>query len=510
MIVMENLVERMFMGNKLKVTIVALLWLSSPSLAFHSGSSPTHPVTPDDEHFLVDIGSGLDTGCTFRNGGPLIITLEIDRYVGDVNSDGTPQDPDTLIANEVLSSKARLMMPAFDVDSSAVLNPPFAPEVDKVFFNGHELSKPLTGANNTWIMNEFEVDIDIIKFPSRSAPGVKPTPAQNEIRIDIDTANVDIGEELWCTAIDWIQLHFKAIAPILLVHGIASGPDTWEPEVVNFLTSNQIPFEHEIQLGPNDTIANNGELLSQIVREQAMSFGVEKVHLVVHSKGGLDSRRFLSTHYDPDDIKVLSLHTLSTPHYGSVLSDISVANRTLNDPSSQDDDLQEYLDNDWWADFSNKGPQLPGLADLQTDTMETFNTENAFPSGVKLYTYGADADVNDDGAIAAGEAEPLIPDIQFFIDSAEIGSLLYRVLRNVSSITVTRRTNFFGLNEWHKITPNATAIPQDNDIFVTDTSSRFPNQIQHFGPSDRNHATIKDAESMTTVLDRIRADFPVD
>lgn len=491
---------------------IGVLWvlIAGPAMASHSGTAPIHPQEPDDEHFLVDTGPGLDTGCTFRNGGPLRFTVKVDRYVGEVDGNGTLMDAAALVAAKVVSPKARLIMPAFDVDSGASLPPPFDPEVDKVFFNGEPMTKILTGTNNAWIMNEFEIDIDKVRFPPRGSPGQKPAPADNEIRIDIDTANADIGEQLWCTAIDWAQLQFKAMAPILLVHGITGTPATWEPDVVTFLRGVRVPFEHRIQLAPNGSVAANGAQLAQVVADQAMSFGVKKVHLVVHSKGGLDSRRFLAAHYDPDQVEVLSLHTLSTPHHGSVHADISIAQRTLNDPSSNDPDLQEYLDSDDWVDGwpLERGPQRPGLDDLQTTATRTFNAANPFPAGVKLYTHGADADLDNNGVISIAEATPLIPN-NIAVDAGEVGSLLYRILRDVSAITVTRRTSFLGLNEWHEIAPVATATPQENDLSVTDTSSRFAGQIQHFGPVNRNHSNIKDATSMVRVLERIRADFPV-
>lgn len=487
--------------------LLLTLLVPQPLAAGHSGSAPIHPEEPDDEHFLVDVSFGLDTGCTFRSGGPLVFDIEVDRFVGDVDGNGFLLDAQTLISNKVVSPKARLIMPAFDVDSGAAPPAPFAPEIDKVFLNGEELSKILTGVNNTWIMNEFEVDIRDVKFPARGAPGQKPAGARNEVRIQIDTGNIGLGQ-LWCTAIDWAQLQFKAMAPILLVHGITGTPGTWEPAVRDFLTTEKIPFEHRIQLAPNGSVANNGRQLAGVVRDQARSFGVEKVHLVVHSKGGLDSRRFLSAHYQPDEVKVLSLHTLSTPHHGSVHADLSIANRTLNDATSEDPDLEEYLDSDGVVNFLGRGPQRPGLDDLQTTATAAFNAANPFPGAIKLYTHGADADLDNNGAISVFEAAPLIPD-NFFVDAAEVGSMLYRILRDVSRITVTRKTNFFGINEWHEVSPVATATPQENDLSVTDTSSRHPSQSQHFGPVNRNHSRIKDANSMRTVLGRIRADFPV-
>ncbi|HSN85195.1 MAG TPA: hypothetical protein VL025_00490, partial [Thermoanaerobaculia bacterium] len=113
--------------RQLSFFLIAVL-AAAPALASHSGGAPIHPVEPDDEHFLVDTGSGLDTGCTFRDGSPLVFFVEVDRYVGEVDGSGFLRDPGRLVSQKVVSPKARLMLPAFDVDSSANV-PPYAPEV---------------------------------------------------------------------------------------------------------------------------------------------------------------------------------------------------------------------------------------------------------------------------------------------------------------------------------------------------------------------------------------------
>jgi len=232
--------------------------------------------------------------------------------------------------------------------------------------------------------------------------------------------------------------------------------------------------------------------------------------LVAHSKGGLDSRRFLSTHYNPKQVQVLSLHTLSTPHHGSVHADILVAQKTRINPTSQDPDIAEFLDtNGWLASFFL--PKRPGLDDLQTGTARDFNAENPFLPNIKFYTHGADADTdNDGGAISVDEAARLVPDNRW-VDAAKVGSLMYRLLRNVSTVNVIRHTETkYGIYKYKSqtIAPVNTSQPQDNDLSVTDTSSQHKSQIRHFFV-DRNHDTIKDGASLTTVLERIRADFPV-
>jgi len=464
-----------------------------------------NPPDSSDTTFVADEGAGLDTGCTYRSGGPLRIEVPIDRYVGEVDGNGYLLNVDELIANHVISAKAAIRLPAWDIDIHGGFSS-YAPEHDRLFVNGQDMGR-LSGDNNIWKLNEFQIDVRHLKFPSRGNGGT-PTATKNELEINIDESN---SGEYWCMAVDWVEISFEAMAPALLVHGTNAQSDSWEPVFTDYLTKRHIPYSNDINLTPNGTIDGNARLLRGRVNELATSFGVDHVHLIVHSKGGLDSRRFLSTHYAPNppdgEPEVLSLYTITTPHHGTILSDLSVANRTYNDPQSNDKLVQKYLDNDWWADLVNGGPQQPALGEQTTTNIATFNTNNAFPRGVHFYTFSADADLNDDHTITHAEATPLVPDSKFY-DEGEVGTLMYRILGNVASISVTRQTNLWGLNEWHVITPTEPASFQENDLVVTVESARHPSG-QELLSADRNHSNVKDGPTAKQILDRIQQDFPV-
>jgi len=113
--------------------IVLLVLCASPSLnasdrglprlsghlhttAEHFGDSPFAPADVDDTRFVLDDAFDLDTGCTFRSGGPLVIHLKIGRYVGAVKGDQTLAEPTRLIAKNLISRTAHLRMPVYDVD----------------------------------------------------------------------------------------------------------------------------------------------------------------------------------------------------------------------------------------------------------------------------------------------------------------------------------------------------------------------------------------------------------
>ena len=65
----------------------------------------------------------------------------------------------------------------------------------------------------------------------------------------------------------------------------------------------------------NGDIETNGRHLEERIREILAETGAEKVNIIAHSKGGLDSRYAISTLGMGD--KVASLTTMSTPHRGS-------------------------------------------------------------------------------------------------------------------------------------------------------------------------------------------------
>ncbi|HUO83758.1 MAG TPA: hypothetical protein VM534_01470, partial [Thermoanaerobaculia bacterium] len=208
-----------------------------------------------------------------------------------------------------------------------------------------------------------------------------------------------------------MQLDFDATAPIFLVHGTNGGPSTWEHGVVEYLDTLGIPYSNEIQLEKNGSIELNGELLAKRLRELARAFGARKCHLVAHSKGGNDSREYLTKH-DPkqSDLKVLSLYTLSTPFHGTVFSDIIWLARTTPGRGSSNPYISELIARDY--SFLNT-PCCQALRQNQTASMQAYNRLNPFTATLKFYNFAADADLNDDGLISKDERTPLFPDILF-------------------------------------------------------------------------------------------------
>ena len=275
-------------------------------------TSPFQPPTANDHTFVINSGPGLDTGCTFRSGGPLRITLPIGRVLGDLA---------ILKDKKLVPEKVRLEFPAFDVDSTVTGLPP---ERDRVTFIGkggvaHVVpGQYMSGLNDTWIMQRFDIPIDWLNLPDEPASqNGTVTPLNNEIRIDIDTASGTA--ENWCTAIDWVSI--TIVNPIpprpwIGAHGIFSESGIWNGLWVKKIREFGIPAAAGPDMGRLDSIQSNAGKIGSAVAQARARWGVDRVNIVAHSKGGLDSR-----HYIENNKTVENLVQLGTPNAGSPLAD---------------------------------------------------------------------------------------------------------------------------------------------------------------------------------------------
>lgn len=176
--------------------------------------------------------------------------------------------------------------------------------------------------------------------------------------------------------------------------------------------------------------------------------------------------------------------------------------------------IRNFLERDWIGNVSRQGPQSPGLEDLQTQQMNDFNRKNALPKAVKLYTFGADADLDNSGDISDFEATPFIPNLPLD-NKVTLANANYYILGGVSSINTTlyfgpalpfysSATNFLDI----EVNPNSAF--QNNDLAITNTSSEYKqSQIKYFPASNRNHRNMKDRATMEQILKQISADFPM-
>lgn len=492
-------------------------------------SSPFPAPEADDHTFVTDDARLLDTGCIFRNSGPIRFNIEVTRAVGELNADGTLRNAAQMVRDGILSSHATLIMPVYDVDSSAIIDPPFQPEIDIVSFNGREIGR-LSGENNTWKLNSFQIPIEQVKFPRRGGNGARPTAAVNEVRIDIDTGNAALGSLTWCTDVDWGTGSFGAMSPILLIHGNNSDGGFFERQGFTAgLRAKNLLFDNSINM-VTDTIVAHGKDLDSLIPRLVRSFGVDSVHLVAHSKGGLDAREYLAQHQPQHDeeFKVLSLTTLSTPHNGSVLADLLVTRKAEEKKA----DLVQFSGFPSFSGVLSKlTPLDTGTSNLTTGFVADFNRKN-FPglagSNVVLNTVAADADTNGNQQIdrTPDEYEALRIENEDLRDLDDSGAtrglgrravdIPYQILRQTAAVQVSTREVTVTLPVVGTVVllriatlssvPNPT--PLGNDVLVTLPSGLGEGSIasltrrsQTFtGANGRNHSSVADRAVAESVI----------
>jgi len=270
------------------------------------------PSTPTDEMFD---GTDPTEGYKYAEQGPIEIDIVIDRYYGQ-NDNGTL---DSSYIGKSVAEYSWLTIQAFDVDPD---------EVDRVFVNDHEVGQ-LTGVDGGWWPDSFPIPTDWLHFPDLSSGAVPPdtTHAHNTIRIEIDE-----GGQGWATQVAWARFMVPGTRPVLLVHGLDivkeilcrspfcdltpyhNGWNPWQNWVnadgsKGFLAEYRFPnvqstTENGTQ-GPRTGEAesdvraytdglksykdNSADIIAHILKVK-YRYGVDKVNLVGHSKGGVDVR----------------------------------------------------------------------------------------------------------------------------------------------------------------------------------------------------------------------------
>ena len=115
-------------------------------------------------------------------------------------------------------------------------------------------------------------------------------------------------------------------------------------------------------------IETNAEQLKEYILNVLEATGAEKVNIIAHSKGGLDSK-YMITELDMED-KVASLTTLCTPHKGSI-----IASKIWSLPGWMKKTIALFIDNFYRIILGDRKPDSMGaceqlrLSDEAEDTL---------------------------------------------------------------------------------------------------------------------------------------------
>jgi len=341
-------------------------------------------------------------------------SLKIDRYVGDITK---------LKENKLISEKFVISMPVFDVDNESALEDcdydgepdQLTPEIDEVYFNGEKIGV-LSGSNELWVKNRFELDISKLNLPTSQGEV-----SENVVEIRIDAGNEfvelssgKVGCQKWAVEIDYVTLEYEVVDPVLLIVGLGGSPDVMtsaQSNYIGLMDKLGIPYQivsHDTSAqidscidGGTPSFIEHGRNVRSVAVEFSETLKNNKFNLIAHSKGGLDSRWFIKNinavplpvsaglmdnSVVKNTLAVNSLVTHSTPHYGTVIADAIDYNQIFHE-------------------FINIATKiiLTDICDLKTATATEFTRRHDIPKEMKYLAIGANIDADKDGKVDSGE-----------------------------------------------------------------------------------------------------------
>lgn len=173
--------------------------------------------------------------------------------------------------------------------------------------------------------------------------------------------------------------------PIVLVHGMVL-KDFKLFRAFRKIKDNLLEENIKVYVTNQDgvgSIENNAKQLKEEILEILKKENVDKVNIIAHSKGGLDSRYMISKLNM--DKHIASLTTLSTPHHGSKLS-----SKLLSMPRWCAKFIAFWV-NLFYKINKDKNPDILKLGyQLKDDTMKEFNKEILNSPNVYYQSYSSD------------------------------------------------------------------------------------------------------------------------
>lgn len=170
--------------------------------------------------------------------------------------------------------------------------------------------------------------------------------------------------------------------PILLVHGMGFRDNKYVgywgriPEALQKMGC-------KIYFGTQDSnadIETNGRHLAERINQIIQETGAERVNIIAHSKGGLDSRYAISSLNMGE--KIASLTTISTPHHGSKTID-----KLMRLPHWLIKFVCFFVDC-WFRLLGDKKPNTyKVLCAFSTDAAKDFNIQNPNCANVLYQSY---------------------------------------------------------------------------------------------------------------------------
>jgi len=157
--------------------------------------------------------------------------------------------------------------------------------------------------------------------------------------------------------------------PVVLVHGIAMRDHGFVVTSWGRIPDILKSYGVEVYYGHTDawgSIESNADIIKNTIDKILEDTGKEKVNIIAHSKGGLDSRMMIWKYNYGN--KVASLTTISTPHHGSSVADFVQSAKPLHTTAAKKSlEILGKIYNDVYPDA------YTASYELTTQNMKEFN-----------------------------------------------------------------------------------------------------------------------------------------
>jgi pimeloyl-ACP methyl ester carboxylesterase len=301
------------------------------------GDSGADPPKFGENVFVADVAADvLDVPHRVNANSPVVTAcIQTTRCVGAVDSEGFLLDADQQVEGNFLAGTLVLTVRGLirSLDAGGLLGTDGL-DVEVVMHRGSAREVPLGrlegGFLGNWENYTLDVPVGAVKFPADPCPtdldpaglcGLEPQPRSNEISFVFSGIALPPGNSaLMSFTIDWLSLAPKvgtnlAVRPVMFVHGWFGVPQTWEDSVWTDALLADALLSRVIELPKDGRVAANGALVTRAVQDLTRRFGVERIAIVSHSKGGVDCREHIRRN---DDVEVLIM--IGTPNEGTPLA----------------------------------------------------------------------------------------------------------------------------------------------------------------------------------------------
>lgn len=432
-------------------------------------------------------------------------TFEISRVIGNglsaADDDGQSPVTDTtgqlinpgqLVAQGLVSPVAHI---GFETDSGGEDGGEIT-----VFLNNVRIARfsVAIGSRKTHCIS---VPIERLRFAHRSNTASTLVKGVNRFVFRLNKANTGappVGEGNLVVA-RAIQVRFKAMSPVLLVHGIRDEGNQFSVPIANVQNSAFTDFLNGQRIGyyifrqRPGAISTGHRLIPGAISEAQSQFGAESFHAVAWSKGGLWMRDAI---HNSLNFPLITLLTLDTPHDGT-----RFIPRGLGF-------IGDYLDSRSLGAVSGLGARwvwLDELRDLHPEAVRVFtqlwkkephsySTPDTGQRKSLYFSVTANADKNRNGIFEANEVVGFLGLTSEDILTASIGNFISAIFAGCNlRVNVEGSSLFSRLINASPIQCGA-AIP--NDLVVTQESARggeqtfIPMESRFAEDFSYNHNTV--------------------